>query len=371
MFDPRIEKLAEMLVNYSVAVRQGDKVWIRGGVITEPLMLAVYKKVLEAGGHPYMTAMFPQAQEIFYKTANEEQLKFIDPPRKMMIETYDCSINLLGEENTKALSNVDPQKKVVFSRAQQPVFKTYLERASRKEFRWTLAQYPTHAHAQDADMSLEEYADFVFNAMMPDAADPVGYWKKVSARQQKIVEWLRGKENVQIIGKETNLRLSIKDRAFVNCDCHENVPDGEVFTGPIENSVEGQVYFTYPTIYSGLEVTGVRLWFEKGKVVRATAEKNEEFLLKVLETDEGARFVGEFAIGTNEGINKFTRNILFDEKINGSFHMALGSSYPETGGKNESAIHWDMICDLREGGEIRVDGDLLYQNGQFVIPLED
>ncbi len=371
MFDPRFEKLADMLVNYSVAVKPGDKVWIRGGVIAEPLLLAVYKKVIEAGGYPLLMPTFSRAQEIFYKTASLDQLNFIDPPRKLLIETYDCSINILGDENTKALSNIDPQKKVAFSRAQQPLFKTYLERAARKEFRWTLAQFPTNAHAQDADMSLDEYTDFVFQAMMPDSHDPVGYWKKVSRQQQKIVEWLKGKERVHVTGNETDLHLSIKNRKFINCDCHENVPDGEVFTGPVEDSLEGQVYFTYPTIFGGLEVSGVRLWLEKGRVVKASAEKNEEFLLKTLDTDEGARYVGEFAIGTNEGITKFTRNILFDEKIGGSFHMALGSSYPETGGKNESAIHWDMICDLRQGGEIRVDGELLYKDGKFVIPLED
>ncbi|HAD07391.1 MAG TPA: aminopeptidase [Anaerolineaceae bacterium] len=369
MVDPRIEKLADMLVNYSVAVQPGNKVWIRGGVIAQPLLLEIYKKVLEAGGYPYLTPTFPQATEIFYKTASEDQLKFIDPPRKLIIETYDCSINILGDENTKALTNIDPRKMVIASQAQQPIFKTYLERAAKKEFRWTLAQFPTNAHAQDAEMSLEEYSDFVFQAMMPDFNDPVGYWRRFSARQQKIVEWLNGKKEVHVIGKETNLHLSIQGRKFINCDCHENVPDGEVFTGPVEDSVEGQVYFSYPAIYGGREVSGVRLWFEKGKVVKATAEKNEEFLLKTLDTDEGARFVGEFAIGTNEGITRFTRNILFDEKIGGSFHMALGASYPETGGQNQSAVHWDMICDLREGGEIWVDGQLLYKNGQFVIDL--
>ena len=367
MYDMRNDKLAELLVNYSVAVKPGDKVWIRGGVVAEPLLLAVYREVLKAGGYPYLMPTLAQAMEIFYKHANEDQLKFVNPPHQMLIETYDCSINILGEENTRALSNIDPQKMVTTSLAQRPLFKTYLERAARKEFRWTLAQFPTNAHAQDADMSLDEYADFVYSAMMPDLNDPVGYWKMVSARQEKIVNWLNGKEKIHVIGRETDLHLNVKGRKFMNCDCHENVPDGEVFTGPVEDSLEGQVYFSYPAIHAGREVSGVRLWFEKGKVVKATAEKNEEFLLKTLDTDDGARYVGEFAIGTNEGITRFTRNILFDEKIGGSFHMAVGSSYPETGGVNQSGIHWDMICDLRDGGEIWVDDELIYKNGKFTI----
>ena len=202
---------------------------------------------------------------------------------------------------------------------------------------------------------------------MPDLDDPIGYWQGVSAQQDKIVDWLQGKKRVHVIGKETDLWMSVAGRTFINCDCRNNVPDGEVFTGPVEDSLEGHVYYSYPAIFRGREVTGVRLWFEKGKVVKATAEKNEDYLLAMLDADEGARRVGEFAIGTNDGIQQFTHQILFDEKIGGSFHMALGNGYPETGSVNKSAIHWDMICDLRDGGEIWVDDELLYKNGKFVI----
>jgi aminopeptidase len=216
-------------------------------------------------------------------------------------------------------------------------------------------------------MSLSEYEDFVYKACMPDMNDPVGYWKKFAAKQDRVIAWLKGKQNARILAPETDLRLSIAGRKFINCACTENVPDGEIFTGPVEDSLEGHVYFSYPTIYGGRQVNGVRLWFEKGKVIKASADKNEDFLLKTLDTDDGARYVGEFAIGTNEGIQRFSGEILFDEKIGGSFHIALGQSYPETGGKNESGIHRDMICDLRNGGEIWVDDELLYQNGKIVI----
>jgi aminopeptidase len=216
-------------------------------------------------------------------------------------------------------------------------------------------------------MSLEEYSDFVFNACMPDQKDPVAYWKRIATEQEKIVAWLKGKKQVHVIGPETDLTLSIEGRPFISCASRINVPDGEIFCGPVENSINGHVYFSYPAIYLGREVTGVRLWFEDGKVVKATADKNEDYLLATLDSDAGSRYVGEFAIGTNEGIRKFTGNILFDEKIGGSFHMALGASYPESGGLNKSAIHWDMICDLRKGGEITVDGTTIYKNGKFTI----
>ncbi len=189
----------------------------------------------------------------------------------------------------------------------------------------------------------------------------------MSIEQQKICDWLKTKKSVHVIGPETDLTLSIEGRKFINCDCHSNVPDGEIFTGPVENTINGKVYYSYPAIYTGHEVTGVRLWFENGKVVKATAEKGEDFLIKTLDTDEGSRYIGEFAIGTNEGITKFTGQILFDEKIGGSFHMAVGGGWPESGSKNESPVHWDMICDLRPGGEISVDDQLIYKNGKFVI----
>jgi len=354
MQDPRIEKLADLLVNTTLGL---------------PLLKEVYRKVLQAGAYPYIRVSPPELTEIFYTCASDDQLKFIPKPQRIVIEEYDASITIMAEENTKALSNVDPARMVMASQARKELSQLFMERAAKKELKWTLTLFPTNASAQDAEMSLEDYEDFVYKACMPDPNDPVGYWKKVFAKQQKIVEWLADKDRVHVKGPGTDLKLRVAGRTFINCACKENVPDGEIFTGPIEDSVEGHVSFSYPAIYSGREVSGVQLWFEKGKVVKASAEKNEEFLLKTIDTDEGSRFVGEFAIGTNEGIQTFSRSILFDEKIGGSFHMALGAAYPESGGKNESAIHWDMICDLRDGGEIWVDDQLLYKNGEFVVKL--
>ena len=367
MSDPRIEKLADVLVNYSTTVKPGDRVLIVGDTTAEPLLKAAYTRVLQAGGHPLMMASFPDELELLFRHAADEQLKYVHEPSKLITSTYDVRISIIGEDNTKALSNVDPAKMVLRSQARTELMEITMRRSAAKELRWTVTMFPTNACAQDAEMSLSEYQEFVYRACMPDPEDPIGYWQRFSAWQQRIVDWLEGKERVHVIGPETDLRLGIAGRPFQNCDGRYNMPDGEVFTGPVEDSVEGHVHFSYPAIYAGREVTGVRLWFEGGRVVKATADRNEEFLLKTLDTDDGARRVGEFAIGTNEGITRFTRQILFDEKISGSFHMALGAGYPETGSQNKSAIHWDMICDLRDGGEIWVDDELLYQSGRFVI----
>ena len=367
MTDRRVEKLAEVLIDYSTAVEPGDTVFINGDIPAAPLLEALYAKVLQAGGHPLLLASLPDTERLLYELGSDEQLEFVPDPMKMIIETYDVRIHVHATENTKSLSNVDPAKMVLRSRAETELMKTFMQRSASGSLRWVSTLFPTNAFAQDAEMSLSEYQDFVYGACLPDLDDPVGYWNEFSAWQEKIVAWLKGKKHVHVIGHGTDLELSIAGRTFINSDGKRNMPSGEVFTGPVEDSVSGHVTFSYPAIHQGREVTGVQLWFEEGRVVEASAEKNESFLLQTLDTDDGSRYLGEFAIGTNEGITQFTSQILFDEKISGSFHVAVGAGYPETGSKNESAIHWDMICDLRDGGQIWVDEELLYENGKFVI----
>jgi len=367
MADLRIEKLAQTLVEYSVAVKPGDRVAISSSTAAGPLLKAVYARVLQAGGHPFMLLSLPDTDEVFFRYASDDQLKHVPKPLELIMETYDVRIAILAESNTRALSNVDPAKMVTRERSRTELTKTFMRRSAAGELRWVVAPFPTHAFAQDAEMGLGEYEDFVYGACLPDLEDPVGYWRRFSARQQKVVDWLNSKKEIRLRGPETDLKLSVAGRKFVNADGRYNMPDGEIFTGPVEDSAEGHVYFSYPAINDGREVIGVRLWFEHGKVVKATAEKNEEYLVKTLDTDTGARFLGELGLGTNQAITKFTREILFDEKIGGSFHLAVGAGYPETGSKNESAIHWDMICDLRQGGEILADGEPFYQNGKFTM----
>jgi aminopeptidase len=367
MADPRVEAVARILVDYSVNVQPGEFVRIEGTPEGTPLILAIYQRVLERGGHPWLRLTLDEALEIFYKTASDEQLTFVPAVSRQLIEDVDADIGIWTETNTKALTNVDPAKQSRAQAARRPLSDRFLERAAKKELKWTGTAYPTQAFAQDAEMSLREFEDFVYSAALVHEADPIAAWRAVSREQQKLIDWLADKDQVRLVGPDTDLTLSIKGRIWVNCDGHENFPDGEIFTGPIEDSANGQVRFTYPACYAGREVEDVRLWFEQGKVVKATAAKNEEFLRTMLDTDEGARFLGEFAFGTNQGVQRFTKNILFDEKIGGTVHMALGTGYPETGSTNRSAIHWDMICDLRQGGEVWVDGVLFAKDGRFVI----
>jgi aminopeptidase len=365
--DPRVEKLAQVLANYSVSVRPGDKVMIQGSPIAEPLIRALLIEVLKAGGYPFTRVFIPGLQEMVYRHASDDQLKHVPQPLKLVYDTYDALIALSSTENTKSLSGVPPEKIVLTNQGQTELFKTFVQRSASGELRWVGTLYPTNAYAQDAEMGLAEYEDFVYSACLPDADDPVGHWLRFSAWQQKIVDWLAGKNQLRVEGSDVELSMRISGRTFENCDGKRNMPDGEIFTGPVEDSVEGHVRFSYPTVYQGRRLEGVRLQFEKGKVVDAAADKGDEFLRQTIDTDEGARYVGEFAIGTNKAITRATGNTLFDEKISGSFHMALGAGMPETGSVNESAIHWDMVCDLTTGGRIWVDDELIYENGDFVI----
>jgi aminopeptidase len=367
MVDSRVEKLAQVLVRYSVSVRPNDKVYLQGSSIAEPLLKAVLAEVLRAGGHPYVRAQLPGTEELFYRYASDEQLRHVAPASRLLYETYDVIISVSGSANTKELTNVDPHKIVLSQQASRDIFQTLMRRAASGELRWVGTLYPTAAYAQEAEMGLVEYEDFVFGACLPDPVDPVRQWQKLSAWQGRLVDWLKGRESLRVEAPNVDLRMSIAERAFINCDGKRNMPDGEIFTGPVENSVEGHVRFSYPTVYQGRRLEGVEVWFSKGEVVKATAEKGEDFLVKTLEVDAGARRVGEFAVGTNKGITRATGNTLFDEKISGSFHMALGAGMPETGSHNESAIHWDMVCDLMNGGRIWVDDKLVYENGQFTV----
>jgi len=369
MNDPRVEKMAALLVDYCTDIQPEQKVLIQGEAPAQPLLLALYKKTLEKGAYPFMLPLLEGQVHTFLKHASDKQINFIHEPYEYFFEKFDARIRIVADTNTHELSNVDPGRMVTYARAYGRLMNTMLERAAKGEMHWVGAIYPTNANAMDANMSLEEYEDFVYNACLPDLNDPIGHWKKVSAYQAKLIQWLDGKKTIHVIGKETDLRMRIDGRNFINCDGKENMPDGEIFTSPVEDSMEGHVYYSYPTNYNNRFVSGIRLWFEKGKVVKATAETNEDFLLKTLDTDEGARFVGEWAIGTNYSIDRFTGQILFDEKIGGSFHCALGTGFPESGGQNRSDVHWDMICDMRDGGEIWVDDILFYKDGKFVIEL--
>lgn len=371
MHDSRLDKLAQVLVNYSVGVKKNDQVVIMGGAPCEPAAAAVYRAVLKAGGHPWVRLNSDLCREIHLKHGSDAQLTYTSPIEKYVMGKADAYITFWGDENTRYLTGVDPKRQALLSRGRKPILKMFMQRiakpkSAKDSARWVGTQFPTNAHAQDAEMSLADYADFVFGAGKLNEKNPIAAWKKVSTAQQRLCDYLNKRKEIHITAPGgTDIRIGFKGRKWVNCDGRANFPDGEVFTGPIEDSAEGTVHYTFPAVAGGREVTDIRLTFKAGKVVDASAAKNEAFLIQMLDQDRGARFLGELALGTNYDVRNFTRNTLFDEKIGGTFHLAVGASIPESGGKNVSGLHWDMVCDLRKGGVVKVDGEVISKNGKF------
>jgi aminopeptidase len=365
--DPRVDTLADILVDYSVEVKENDLVAIKGTYAAEPLILAIYERCLARGAHPLIRATIPAAEPVYFKNAQDHQLAHVWETDRWLTENLDVSFNILSETNTRHLSKVDTSRQVLHSKARKPLMDRYMQRSAEGSYRWNVTLFPTEAYAMDAEMSLAEYEDFFYGACFVDRDDPVGEWRKLAEVHKGLLEWMEGRSEVHIEGEGTDLILDVGGRTFVPADGTSNFPDGEIFTGPREDKTRGHVSFTYPAIYGGQSVEGIRLEFEGGKVVDATADKNEGFLVKTLDTDPGARILGELGIGTNYGVSDFSGEILLDEKIGGTVHLAVGASYPETGGMNESAVHWDMVCDLRKGGRITVDGDVLMEDGRFLV----
>ncbi len=361
-----LTKLAQVLVRYSVQVKKNDKVSISGSTNTLPLLREIYREVLLAGGHPVLHMEFTDQKYLFYRLAKDFQLRYTDPFALYEMENIDARIGLVSGLNPHSLTSIDALKKQKATLAQQPLMETLFRRYQNDGLRWVGSVCPTPALAQEAHMSLEEYSEFVFSCMNLNTKDPIRYWKNISLKQQKICDSLDRAGEIRYLGEDTDLTFRSKGRKWISCDGKYNFPDGEIFTGPIEDSVEGTIRFTYPGIYQGEEIEDIFLRFSKGRVVEARAKKGERLLKKLLDTDEGARYAGEIAIGTNDRINRFTKNMLFDEKIGGTVHLALGRGYPESGSKNVSAIHWDMLKDMRKHGEILADGKRIYRNGKFL-----
>jgi len=367
MTDVRVERLARLIVDYSVGIKPGDQVVLRASPDAAPLILELYREAIGRGAHVLPMIDMPGLRPILLKEGNDEQLQYLSPIAKRVIDTFDVQLSIYSQSNTREMSGVDPARQAMASLASRPIMQSFMERSASGALRWNVTLFPTNAYAQDADMSLADYEDFVYAACLVDEGDAAERWKALRDHQQKLIDWLQDKSEIHLTGPDTDLRVGIKGRTWVNCHGDKNMPDGEIFTGPEETRVSGTVRFTFPAVHQGREVSDVRLWFEDGVVVKWLAAKNEAYLERMLHTDDGARRLGEFAFGCNFGIQRFTRNILFDEKIGGTVHMALGAGYPETGSENESAIHWDMICDLRSGAEVRVDGELFAREGKYVL----
>jgi len=365
--DPRIRNLARILVQYSLKIKKGDVFKIVAEPIAAPLVKAVYEEALKSGAHGFAEIKLIELAETFLKNGSDEQLSFYPPIRKFEVENLDAVLHIWGSTNTKYLSGIDPSRLQMASKAGRPYFERFLARQAEGTLSWCGTQFPTEAHAQDAEMSLSEYEDFVYGAGHVNEAEPVEYWKKIAREQDRLVGILNGTEEIHLRANGTDLKLQVKGRKWINCCGTKNFPDGEIFTSPLETSASGVIQFSFPAFYTGREVAGVKLVFKDGAVVEAKADKDEGYLRAMIGTDEGSRRLGEFAIGTNYEIKKFTRNTLFDEKIGGTCHLALGNSIPETGGVNKSGIHWDMVCNLKDNGEISADGVVIYRNGAFLI----
>lgn len=361
MRDDRLEKLARVLVDYSVEAREGDQVAVFGEVGAEPLIKALYTRLLQVGAVPVLQVQLPGMQELFFEHAVDVHYKTIPTIRRFVAEKADAEIGIKAPSNTRSLAEVDPAKQRVLAELNRPLSETMLEKN-----RWVLTLFPTEALAQEANMGLAAYEEFAFGAMGLNEEDPVRYWQEKSREQARLKERMEEAQEIRLVGPGTDLTLSVEGRTFVNSAGRRNMPCGEVFTGPIEDSANGHVYFGVPAAIGGREVAGVTLRFKDGKVVETSAEKGEEYLKSLLDTDAGARYLGEIGIGTNYGIKRASGNVLFDEKLGGTVHLAIGRSYKETGGKNDSSVHTDLVCDLREGGELYADGELIQKDGKFL-----
>lgn len=355
-----IRKFADLLATYSIYAKPKETISVEGTTEAEPLIVATYEALIRAGAYPVVRMMSPGMTESFFRLANQDQLDHPPKFERAFANSMDGTIRILSSDNTRGLSSIDPAKQARFAKGRRPIRRILLAK------KWALTLYPTRAYAQDADMSLRDFEDFVFRANYLDRPNPAKAWDQLEKTHQKLIAKLRNADLVRIVGDDTDLTFSIKGRTFISSVATHNVPSGEIFTGPVETSANGHIRYDFPVCDGGREIDGIRLTFRDGKVVDASATKNEAYLLTMLDMDPGARRLGELGIGTNYGIQQFTRNILFDEKIGGTIHLALGESYPETGGVNKSSLHWDMIKDLRQGGALYIDGKVFQKNGKFV-----
>jgi aminopeptidase len=364
--DSRVERLAQLTVDYSLDLSEGEVLRIDAADVATPLALALYRTALAADAHPYVNVTLDGVSELILEHGSEEQIAHVSPLAWKQLETIDALVTIWSEENTRSLTRVDPQRHARHLAAQRPLANRRWERIALGELAWCGTLFPTQAHAQDAEMSLEDYEAFVFGACHVDEDDPAAHWRLVAASLAARAAELEAVHELRILGPDTDLRVGVAGRKWLAADGRYNMPDGEVFTSPTETETEGEIRYSFPAIYHGREVEDVRLRFAEGKVVAAEAARGQAYLESLLDMDDGARVLGELAFGLNYEIDRFTRNILLDEKIGGTMHLALGSAFPQAGGSNSSGLHWDMICDLRDEGEVYADGELVWKAGRFL-----
>jgi aminopeptidase len=367
MMDPRVPKHADLLVNYSLQLGQGQIVRIDGGTVASPLITEVYRHALQAGAHPRTRVEVEGLDVIAVTVSSDEQLTFVSEIERFEVENVDAVVTIWGDRNTRALGQADPQRVSRRLGSRRALTNRFWERIDEGKASWVGTRFPTDAHAQDAEMSLAEYEDFVYGACHVQADEnPVDHWRAVSVDLNARARELETFRELRIVGPDTDLRLGVQGRNWLAADGKLNMPDGEIFTSPHETETEGDIRFSFPAIFHGRGVEDVRLRFEGGRVVHAEAGEGQDYLQSLLDMDDGSRVLGELAFGLNYEIDRFTRDILFDEKIGGTMHLALGASFKKLGGLNESGLHWDMICDLRADGEVYADGELVWKAGRFL-----
>jgi aminopeptidase len=367
MSDPRVAKLAELLVGYSLELQPGQLVRIDAATVAAPLVTEAYRYALRAGANPRTRIEVEGLDVVSLAESSDEQLVFVADVDRYEVERLDAVLTIWAEQNTRALSQADPGRVSRRIASRRELTRRFWERMDAGEAKWVGARFPTEAHAQDAEMSLAEYEDFVYGAChVREDDDPVAHWRAVSADLNTRARELETFSELRIVGPDTDLRVGVAGRSWVAADGKLNMPDGEIFTSPVETETEGDIRFSFPAIFHGRGVEDVRLRFEGGRVVAAEAKTAPDYLQSLLDMDGGSRILGEVAFGLNYEIDRFTRDILFDEKIGGTLHVALGSSFKKLGGENDSGLHWDMICDLRSEGEVYADGELVWKAGQFL-----
>ncbi len=365
--NPILEKYAKLIVNYCVSTKPGEKVLIQSTTLAEPLVREVYREILRAGGIPHVNMDFRDQDVISINESNEDQLAYVDPVYAMATQEFQGYIFIRAPFYSRSTQEINREKAKLAAKARAPFRQRYSERTATYELKRTLCEYPTAANAQNAGLSLEEYAHYIYDACRLFEDDPIACWQEVGRSQQHIVDFLNQKEKVRYLGEGIDISFSTKDRIWINSDGRTNMPSGEVYTAPVDDSVNGTIHFAYPSMFRGEEVEGITLWVKDGWVEKWEAKKGQKLLDRIFNIDEGARRFGEAAIGTNMRIQRPLKNILFDEKIGGTVHMAVGQAYIQNNGTNKSAIHWDMIADMKNGGQIFVDDELIYESGKFLI----
>ena len=367
MRDPRYDRLAELVLDHSLRLQAGEVLRIEGdAAAAAPLVVPLHREATKRGAHAYTALELGGLKEVLVEHGSDEQLDFVSPIELREMDAIDTSITIWSESNTRSFTRADTDRRQRQLSAQRQVAIRRRDRIARGEHRWCGTLSPTEGHAQDADMSLEDYEDFVFRACHVLDDDPVEHWRQVGERLQARAEELGSVRELRIVGEDTDLTAVVDGRTWRAAYGRQNVPDGEVYTSPVETAVNGTIRFGFPAVFGGREIDDARLVLENGRVIAAEAAGGEEYLRSLLEIDEGANGVGEIAFGLNYEIDRFTRNILFDEKIGGTMHLALGMGFEALGGQNRSALHLDLICDLRREGEVYADGELVWRNGQFL-----